>query len=345
MKKYLIIYHREDNDGVVSGALFYDYLTSTLNIDKFEITLFGADYNLLAQFEKDHPIKTLKEEYENIIMTDISFNDGKYMKKIYDEYNDKLFIWCDHHKPIIDESFSLGFADALGVRNTSKSAILCVYEYLYDAFNEHYNNKDVPELFRILSAWDSWSYEREGYEFDYVKAINKAYTIKFNLNFDLIAAHVHNIIKYWNEGHKNIVDIKSFLDYGEILNNYDDVVMEGIIQQSGDKTWQIAVYDEDKGRPLYIKACAIFHQGATNSTMFKSLKKTDKDIQLGLVFKHSPNRNWVLSMYNINDDYWFHCGEFLKQNYNGGGHKGAAGCTLTQEQFIKILKDRTLYGK
>ena len=67
-----------------------------------------------------------------------------------------------------------------------------------------------------------------------------------------------------------------------------------------------------------------------------------KGIEIGLVFKHSPNTKWTLSMYNVRDEYWFHCGEFLKERYNGGGHKGAAGCTLTQEQFIEILKKREL---
>lgn len=339
MTKYLIIYHREDNDGVVSGSLFYDYLTTKLNINKSEIALLPSDYNSLAQFEKQHPIDTLKEEYENIIMTDISFNDAKYMKKIYNEFGNK-FIWCDHHKPIIDESFKEHFSDAVGVRNTTKSAILCVYEYLYDAFNERYNEKDVPEVFRLLSAWDSWSYEREGYEFEYVKAINKAYTIKFNLDFDLVVKHVHNIIKYWEENHENIFDKQEYFDYGTVLNNYDDIVMEGIIKTSGDCSWQVRFEDEDKGRPLFHKACAIFHQGATNSTMFKCLK--NKGINHGLVFKHSPNGNWVMSMYNINEDEWTHCGEFLKERYNGGGHKGAAGCTLTEAQFIKILKSKTI---
>lgn len=339
MTKYLIIYHREDNDGVVSGSLFYDYLTTKLNISKSEIALLPSDYNSLAQFEKQHPIDTLKEEYENIIMTDISFNDVKYMKKIYNEFGNK-FIWCDHHKPIIDESFKEHFSDAVGVRNTTKSAILCVYEYLYDAFNERYNEKDVPEVFRLLSAWDSWSYEREGYEFEYVKAINKAYTIKFNLDFDLVVKHVHNIIKYWEENHENIFDKQEYFDYGTVLNNYDDIVMEGIIKTSGDCSWQVRFEDEDKGRPLFHKACVIFHQGATNSTMFKCLK--NKGINHGLVFKHSPNGNWVMSMYNINEDEWTHCGEFLKERYNGGGHKGAAGCTLTEAQFIKILKSKTI---
>ena len=274
-------------------------------------------------------------------MTDISFNDSKYMNDIYKEYKND-FIWCDHHKPIIDESNKLGFNLMPGIRDTSKSAILCVYEFLYDQFNERYNEKDITEVFRILSAWDSWSYEREGYEFDYVKSINKAFTIKFNLDFNLVAEYVHNIINHWEEKHENIFDVQEYFNYGTILNNYDDIVMEGIIRNNGDKSWQVSVYDEDRGRSLFIKACAIFHQGATNSTMFKSLKKTNKDIEIGLVFKHAANGNWVLSMYNVNNDYWFHCGEFLKEKYNGGGHKGAAGCTLTEEQFIKILKSKVI---
>ena len=49
-----------------------------------------------------------------------------------------------------------------------------------------------------------------------------------------------------------------------------------------------------------------------------------------------------MSMYNINEDECTHCGEFLKKKYNGGGHKGAAGCTFTEAQFIKILKSKTI---
>ena len=134
--------------------------------------------------------------------------------------------------------------------------------------------------------------------------------------------------------------INNMYNLGKSLNEYDDITMENIIKNSGDKSWNIVLPDKDKGRSSYLHACAIFHQGATNSTMFKSLKKTN--ISQGLVFKHSPNGNWVLSMYNINDDHWFHCGEFLKERYNGGGHKGAAGCTLSQEQFINILQRKQL---
>jgi nanoRNase/pAp phosphatase (c-di-AMP/oligoRNAs hydrolase) len=74
--------------------------------------------------------------------------------------------------------------------------------------------------------------------------------------------------------------------------------------------------------------------------MFKCLRK--KGIRHGLVFKHQPDGNWVLSMYNINDNDNFHCGDFLRAKYNGGGHKGAAGCTLDEKTFIKILKNKRI---
>lgn len=354
MYKYLLIYHEEDNDGLFSGAIFYDYLLNNIKVDKKDIHLLGATYNSLNDFIMWHPIKEIQNEYESIIMTDISFNDASYMKQLYDLYGDK-FIWCDHHKPIIDESYKQKFDLCPGVRNTQKSAILCVYEFLYDALNEVYStidkehNPKFPELFRILSGWDSWSYEREGYKFDYVRDVNKGVTITFNLNFDKILDIVHAIVHVYQTGKScgDIIDkykdfplILKMKNFGKELNDYDDICNENLIKSYGDCTWNIVIYDEDKGRSLYKHACAIFHQGPTNSTMFKSLK--NRDVSQGIVFKHCPNHDWIVSLYNINDFDWFHCGEFLKEKYGGGGHKGAAGCTLTQEQFINILQRKEL---
>lgn len=342
-KKYLIIYHKEDNDGVFSAAIFYDYIINELHYKLEDLCFIGADYNELANFAKENPVKKLHEDFENIIMTDISFNDVSYMKSLWKEF-DNHFIWCDHHAPIIKTSIEKNFDNIPGIRDTSRSAILCVWKFLYDQFDEAYNEKKVPELLRILSVWDSWSYEREGYEFEYVRNINKGTTIKYNLSLGKTREVVHDLVDVYFNGvtgdnmyvtEKDAPLIKELHEFGKQLNEYDDKIMENIIKTSGDCSWQIRAPHH-----TIHKACAIFHQGATNSTMFKTLQNTD--IKHGLVFKHSQNGNWVLSMYNINDDEEFHCGEFLKERYNGGGHKGAAGCTLTQEQFIEILKNKKL---
>jgi len=350
-KKYLIIYHKEDNDGVFSGALFYDYLINRMGCKLEDLCFIGADYNMLAEFSKDNKVEDLHKDFENLIMTDISFNDVSYMKKLWKEFGNN-FIWCDHHAPIIKASFENRFSDAPGIRDTKRSAILNVWKFLYDQFDEAYNLKKVPELLRILSGWDSWSYEREGYDFEYVRNINKAVTVKYGLKLGEARKLVHDLVDVYFNGvtgdnmyvtDKDAPLIKELHEFGKQLNEYDDQVMRDIIEKSGDRTWKLAIWNEDKQEFSYRNACAIFHQGASNSTFFKSLINTN--IKNGIVFKHQPNGNWVVSLYNVNNDDIFHCGEFMKRSYNGGGHAGAAGCTLTIPQFIKVLKTKILSDK
>jgi len=350
-KKYLIIYHKEDNDGVFSGALFYDYLINRMGCKLEDLCFIGADYNMLAEFSKDNKVEDLHKDFENLIMTDISFNDVSYMKKLWKEFGTN-FVWCDHHAPIIKASFENKFSDVPGIRDTKRSAILNVWKFLYDQFDEAYNEKKVPELLRILSGWDSWSYEREGYEFEYVRNINKAVTVNYELKLGEARKLVHDLYMVYiehkpsgkmSEVFKDGSLIEQLHETGKKLNEYDDQVMRDIIEKSGDRTWKLAIWNEDKQEFSYRNACAIFHQGQSNSTFFKSL--IDTNCQNGIVFKHQPNGNWVVSLYNVKDGDSFHCGEFMKRSYKGGGHAGAAGCTLTETQFIKVLKSKILTDK
>ena len=335
MKKYLLIYHKEDNDGVVSAALFYNYLEDKLKIHKNDIELLGADYNDLNDFKSKNTIESLKEQFEYIVMTDISISDVDYMNDLYGEFGSK-FLWFDHHKPIIDESYKNNFGQAEGVRNTNKSAILCVYEWLYDQFNDSYSKKDIPFIFRVLSAWDSWTWEKEDIDFNYARDVNKGFTYTYNLDFDHTLNTISLIMCNWERYHSDVFAINSVHDLGLQLNGYEDEMNANIIKNYGDTSWKV-----DLGNFITHDCCAIFVQSPTNSLVFKTLQGAS-GIRHGLVFKRSPNSKWVLSMYNINDEDDFHCGDFLRKRYNGGGHKGAAGCTLTEDQFIDILKKRTI---
>ena len=345
-EKYLIIYHREDNDGLFSGSIMYDYLIHKLNIDPENIDRLPADYNILAEFSKEMKVEELHQKYMSIIMVDISFNDWKYMKKLYKEFNTD-FVWCDHHAPIIHLSQEKHFNDIPGVRDTNRSAILNVWKYLYDQFDEDYNKRAVPEYLRILSAWDSWTYEREELDFEFCRNVNKGTTIKLNLDMNEILPIIRDLVEIYVDG-KNKFEFsmdelnKDFEEYGKILNRYDDIVMQNILNEYADKEWQLDLSDKEIAVTKFRKACAIFHQGQSSSALFYSLRETNPELKNVIVFKHQNNNNWVISLYNIYDNDSFHCGDFLRDKYSGGGHKGAAGCTLTQEQFIKILKNKVL---
>ena len=64
----------------------YDYLVNHLNIDTENIHRCPADYNILEEFSKKCDMDYLKENYDSIIMTDISFNNWKYMKSLYNTF-------------------------------------------------------------------------------------------------------------------------------------------------------------------------------------------------------------------------------------------------------------------
>ena len=80
--EYLIIYHKEDNDGVFSGALAYNYIKEYLG--KNNIVLFGTEYNELNKLWSSGEVENW--EYDNIIMTDVSFNDHEAMQYLYNKY-------------------------------------------------------------------------------------------------------------------------------------------------------------------------------------------------------------------------------------------------------------------
>lgn len=349
--KYLIIYHKEDNDGVFSGALFYEYLLNDLHISNDLIDLLPADYNYLNEISKEYTADLLHNTYKTILMADISFNDINFMKSLYDEFKNE-FVWCDHHAPVIKLTNKTKLVNIPGIRDTSCSAILCVWRYLYDPFNVDYDK--TPELLKVLSAWDSWTYKEKGYKFEYVKYINigviKEYQLDINKVIPIITKLKYDYLNdNINEEYNNAY-LKLFYDYGNIIDSYQDYINNTIIENSGDCTWKIYTGEYlNDGEPVWRSACAVFIQGSTNSTMFKSLiHNNNSDIMNGIVFKRTNNGNWTISLYNIRDYEpavdlgGFHCGEYLKKYYNGGGHQGAAGCTVSEEQFIEILKHKAL---
>lgn len=341
-KKYLIIYHKEDNDGLFSMAIIYNYLIHELRVDRKKIDLFGADFNDMKRIcndkgvDKKNTIDKFMEDYSNIIMTDISFNDANVMKKFYKKLGNN-FCWIDHHAPIIKESFVQKFDSCSGLRDTHRSAILNAYKYFYDVFDEQYTAKNKQiELFRILSAWDSFSFEREGYELDYVRNVNEGVNIEYNLKKDDIINLVEWIIygkaDSFDEHCQKITDlIEQLYMSGKKFNTIQDNRYKKLCADWGEP-YQLNV----DGR----NALALFIQDQTSSMFFVSVK--DKFTN-GIVFKHQKDGTWAVSLYNTNrDDHSFHCGEYMKKTYGGGGHEGAAGAQITESQFIKILKTKTL---
>lgn len=315
--KYLVIYHKEDNDGLFSMAIICNYLVNELKVPVNKIEIFGANYNDLAKFTLSNC-----DDYTHVFMSDISFNDLNMMKKMYDKYGDN-FTWIDHHAPVIENAPKFGFDKAKGLRDTHHSALQNAFTYLYP-------KTELPKVLHVLSAFDSMTAEQEGYTKEYCNFVNTGVNNKYDLQPKDIITYVHELI-YGYTAADNKADLAKFEADGKFENNINDRNNKNIIKDYGDLTWTV----ENR------KACALFLQGRSSSFMFETVKN---EVLNGIVFKHQPDGNWTLSLYNTDDDNngGFHCGNYLKEHYNGGGHEGAAGATITQEQFIEILKKKSI---
>lgn len=321
-KKYLIIYHSADNDGLMSMAIFYNWLLEH-NVKANDIDLLGADYNMLSQLAK--PNKN-SETYEDVaknwkdngvcavIITDVSFNEQAVMKNIYDTFQ-KHFIWVDHHTPIIEFSKTCNLQNAKGIRDTKHSAI-------YNAWKFCYPQKEIPETIKQISAFDSFSFEADGIPFNTCFAISEGFTDELELNPQANIKFIRTLI----DGNVNEIKLLDKMRVkGENIIKQNDKNAKRTIKKYGDFSWK--VNNE--------AACALFIQQQTCSNYFKSIKETTPH---GIVFKHQSDGNWCVSLYNTDEkNSEFHCGEYLKKNYNGGGHSGAGGCTISPDKFIEIL--------
>lgn len=141
----LLIYHKEDADGLMSAAITYCYLygltwdtivkkAKEYGLGKWfdsiyenfggrtakdkalvlpsgaSVTLKGVSYADLTNLVNgaggaDKLVSTWRKRYTRVILTDISFNETEVMFSLYKKYNEN-FVWFDHHKAVIASSWN-----------------------------------------------------------------------------------------------------------------------------------------------------------------------------------------------------------------------------------------------
>ena len=344
-KNVLVIYHREDNDGVCSAAIVSQFLKTFDNPD-VNVQFFGSNYAGLSEIWKEHVDALLAHDeealakttitkwvsnFDQIYMVDISFSEVDAMECIYKSKPNGDFIWCDHHRPIIEFSLAnmdrYGFGNTPGIRRTDQSAILNTWEYMNNALGTTIR---PSRTLVMLSDYDSWAWAHKveydtNENKDLLFALNTGFTHRSDLRIRWFEDYILNVIQD-NTLSMRITE-EDCIRHGSIVLEYDRRRNMRAINTHGDTSWTIG------GE----KACAIFTTDHFNSQSFTSAFE-GTDTKHGLVFKRQTDGRWVLSAYNVYNDSDFDCGAYLRANYCGGGHKGAAGCTLSQDQFIEMLK-------
>lgn len=330
----IIIYHKADNDGVFAGAIADYYVrhmqdTEDNHYDGY-VRLYPMDYGDQIVTEQD--VKEWKEMSDTLIIVDFSF-PPEIMKAIYETFG-KGVIWLDHHKPAIETSVVHGYDAMNGIRSHHTSALMLAYQYFFDPIGEHIINGTEPDLFRYLAAWDSFSYHDQGLTLESVHNVNTGTEYEYGLDFTKVSNIVEEILTEWDDnphyrwGHDEMVSVLAC--NGETINKNEQCVWERMIKEYGDLDWTLDGH----------KAVALFSQQKTSSLCFASLK--DTETVKGIVFKRKKNGGWRVNAYNINEEDEHHVGKYLAERYNGGGHRGAAGCEVDDATFMKLLETKCM---
>ena len=349
MNKTLVIYHREDNDGACSAGIADAFLRRFS--EDVSVYFEGVNYADLSRYwnevnqalsdpsevAKKPKIQKWCDKFSCVIMVDISFNEPDAMEYMYEKFGDR-FIWCDHHKPIIEASASYGFGSAPGIRRTDQSALMNTWDFMCDRFSVR-DAKPSNEMV-TLSDYDSWAWtKKEVYKDKAAQEnmfnLNVGMTHKSNLDPTWFSFWVENwIVSGFNYegvgGSKHFDTAWDAQVFGKQVRELDKKRTDRAVRSNADCTWRLR-----NGESVAV----IFTTERMNSMSFSAV--TDKSVKHGSVIKYdAKNDNWTLSLYNFSDEDKFDCGEYLKQWYNGGGHPGAAGCTLTAANVSGMIMSK-----
>ena len=342
--KTVCIYHSVDLDGWMSAAIVkHWFLNDRDGIDeKYPITfkeddncitkeVNGQEYSLnFIGYNYGQPILDLSE-YDRVIMCDISFPKEE-MIKLYEE---KDFIWIDHHiSAIKDFDIWNNRSKRLeGFRDTNFSA--CELTWIY-----FFSHESMPEIVRLLGRYDCFGHkgtaeEQKVLEFQYGA---RQCISNYEEAYSYLTECVHtNKNEYLFLHAQAIVD--SILEQGKAIYQYLCTEAKQTYKNGFGIQFRCheAFVREDKGQNLN-NVPSTLNFICINKERFNPINfgiDYHKDGYDGCACFHYANGMWNFSLYNDNGEV--DCSQIAKQ-YGGGGHKGASGFKLNNEEFLNLIK-------
>lgn len=213
--------------------------------------------------------------------------------------------WVDHHITAIKDSESFGYSDVPGKREIGRGACELAWEY--------FMKTSVPKAVEFISAYDVFDKVRFGW-------ISEVLPFQYALR-----------TRYGLELPDEILDFEPA-----------DLVLEGkLILKYLKQDWENMVKSSSipiTVNNLYKGICLI--TPVKTSLQFDCVY-SEYDLFVFGTFDSSGKFKFTLSS-NPDRVPEFNCGQYMKDHYSGGGHKGVAGGFMSLDQFTKFIKDRNL---
>lgn len=301
--KYYCLYHRVDQDGVVSACVVKKYVEGFSG----NVEFFGWTYG--------DPIPNFKNHsFDILVLVDLSFPPDvmQWIKK-----NCKC-IWIDHHKTAIDLSVKYEYSDMEGIRVDGKAACRLCYEYFFD--------KKVPKFVKLIARYDVWDHSAGDWDTSVVP-LQLALKAKYGISLKDLYPDFSDLCDP-----ENSAPIKSLIDVGKIILDYEQKQFK-----SATNSYAFPVLVAGKYRGI----CMLTNN--FGSRIFESVKDNyDVYVTANRRTDERGNPVYALGLYSDPGRIDFNLGQYLQNKYgpeNAGGHATSCGARIPEEDFIKLFKE------
>jgi oligoribonuclease NrnB/cAMP/cGMP phosphodiesterase (DHH superfamily) len=238
---------------------------------------------------------------EDVIIADFSF-PMETMKEIARDCKNKL-TWVDHHITAInDYKKEEPFCEA--ILNTDYAACEGVWKHLFP-------NSDIPMSVKLLSDYDAWHNSNKNYWDNMV--------LPFQYGMRVICNSVDTFPMDLLSSDKRVFEI---IKDGLLILKYMKMTNESIANSSSFEC-------DFKGLKAVCLNTPLF-----SSDSFKSVYDEAKhDIMLAYQFN---GKAWKFSIYCTKE---YIDGSAISKSFGGGGHKGASGFIIKNEDFSDFFRN------
>lgn len=314
---YHIITHN-DLDGYSAGYLVNQFLIDVEDVNPNDIAIHIMDYS------KELDLNSIKC-FDEVYITDFSLRPDVMNELLLKTTN---VIWLDHHKTALD--YLPEYREKVkGRQIIGMSGTALTYLYFYapkeimDSSIEEMENwlsKNASKWINLVDAWDCWKVDS-----------------KYRKESELLSIYMSNRLSVENIKELDKHD-ESYLDdilsKGKIYQEYKNLSDKSYVENYG---FEIIIKIYDKDQVLHIYRALAVNTGSKGSYVFGS-KVDEYDICIPFV-----NNGEIISASLYSNKHFVDCGKIC-QALGGGGHKGAAGFTLSDENSYKMSAD-TMFKK
>jgi oligoribonuclease NrnB/cAMP/cGMP phosphodiesterase (DHH superfamily) len=333
-KKYALIYHSKDTDGLMSGILMKNYCEAK----DIEYDLIGYDYESL--------IIDLSL-YSHLLFCDVSPEFSWVEKNWNDIYNNDIYIEIyDHHKSQSENNFKIlkkyeEIGHTLKFDNYSiYDGYTCGCQIFLNNYKDIFKNKYWETIINIITSYDTWTFTENSYlkNNELIKSLDKESIINFYSY--LLLFDIDDLEKLMNdrffsayiklESYEIVpfsfkLILKEFITNGDLICKRNDVINKEEIKKGH--------YSND----------IIIFNGTHSANTEKIIEEIYGKVIVSVGVKIDFSINKILFSLRSHDENKFNASNYCKI-FGGGGHTGAAGFSLDLNHGFKLLKDDKIIG-